>query len=142
VTRVRFNDGSGREVGEVPALAIATRCRDEILEYLAGRRREFSLALDPEGTQFQLEVWRALATIPFGDRRTYGQVASQVGRPRAARAVGLACGANPLPLLIPCHRVVAENGGLGGFVAGTPHKRKLLELERWVASEGDLVLAP
>lgn len=82
------------------------------------------------GTTFQQTVWRALLQIPPRRSSTYAQVAAAIGRPRAVRAVGQACGANPIPVLIPCHRVVAANGGLGGFSAGLDWKRKLLEIER------------
>ena len=84
----------------------------------------------PEGTEFQRAVWRELTTIPRGQTRTYGQIAKAIGRPQAVRAVGSACGANPLPLFIPCHRVTAKNG-LGGFGSGLPWKKLLLELEGW-----------
>ena len=82
------------------------------------------------GTEFQKEVWREMKKIPRGEMRTYGEIAEAIGRPNAVRAVGSACGANPVPLFIPCHRVVAQNG-LGGFGAGLPWKKLLLELEGW-----------
>jgi O-6-methylguanine DNA methyltransferase len=82
----------------------------------------------PAGTEFQKAVWEELRKIPRGQTRTYGEIAGAIGRPKAARAVGSACGANPLPLFIPCHRVVAKNG-LGGFVAGLPWKILLLKME-------------
>ena len=81
------------------------------------------------GTQFQQQVWQALRTIPRGETRSYAWVARQIGRPKAARAVGAACGANPVLLLVPCHRVVASDGTLGGFSCGLPLKRRLLALE-------------
>jgi len=79
-------------------------------------------------------VWSKLQAVPYGKTRTYGQIASELGKPRAARAVGMACGANPLPILVPCHRIVSGNGGLGGFGGGVPMKHDLLELERTKAS--------
>jgi methylated-DNA-[protein]-cysteine S-methyltransferase len=103
--------------------------RTQLLEYLAGRRRAFSLPLAPQGTPFQQEVWRALLEIPYGQTRTYGDVAAQIGRRRAVRAVGQANHRNPIPILIPCHRVVGK-GGLTGYAGGLDLKRKLLELER------------
>ncbi len=102
--------------------------RDQLLAYLAGRRRSFSLPLAPGGSDFQRQVWAALVRIPWGETRTYGELARRLGREGAARAVGSANGANPLPLLIPCHRVVAA-GGLGGYSGGLALKRQLLELE-------------
>ncbi|WP_416139698.1 methylated-DNA--[protein]-cysteine S-methyltransferase [Halomonas sp. HK25] len=102
--------------------------RDQLLAYLAGRRRSFSLPLAPGGSDFQRQVWAALLRIPWGKTRTYGELARRLGREGAARAIGTANGANPLPLLIPCHRVVAA-GGLGGYSGGPALKRRLLELE-------------
>lgn len=102
--------------------------RDQLLAYLEGRRRRFSLTLSPGGSDFQREVWSALLRIPWGETRTYGELARRLGREGAARAIGTANGANPLPLLIPCHRVVAASG-LGGYSGGLALKRRLLELE-------------
>ncbi len=99
-------------------------------EYFAGRRREFALALDQVGTPFQLQVWRAVATIPFGETRTYAEIARVIGRPAATRAVGAANGANPLPLVIPCHRVIGSDGSLTGYGGGITLKARLLAWER------------
>jgi methylated-DNA-[protein]-cysteine S-methyltransferase len=102
----------------------------EIEAYLAGRIRRFTLRADLTGmTPFQMDVLRATARVPFGRAASYGEIASRIGRPRAARAVGNALNANPVPLIVPCHRVVAGDGGLGGFGGGTPLKRRLLRLE-------------
>jgi methylated-DNA-[protein]-cysteine S-methyltransferase len=109
------------------AVATATR---QIAEYFAGRRRRFELRFELEAPPFTQRVLGALCRIPYGETRTYGAIARAVGRPGAARAVGQACGRNPLPLLIPCHRVVAEDGGLGGFGGGPRLKQRLLEIER------------
>ena len=97
--------------------------------YFDGRLRSFELPLAPEGTPFQRSVWEALATIPFGDTTSYGALAERIGRPKAARAVGAANGRNPIPILIPCHRVVGSSGSLTGFGGGFDTKRTLLELE-------------
>lgn len=102
--------------------------RDQLLGYLAGRRRHFSVDLAPGGSDFQRQVWSALLRVPYGETCTYGQLARQLGREGAARAIGAASGANPLPLLIPCHRVVAADG-LGGYSGGPDLKRRLLALE-------------
>lgn len=102
--------------------------REQVLAYLDGRRRSFSLPLAPGGSDFQRQVWAALLRIPWGETRTYGELARRLGREGAARAVGTANGANPLPLLIPCHRVVAASG-LGGYSGGLALKRRLLEIE-------------
>ena len=101
---------------------------EQLLAYLAGRRRSFSLPLAPGGSEFQRQVWSALQRIPYGETCTYGELARRLGREGAARAIGAANGANPLPLLIPCHRVVAA-GGLGGYSGGLELKRRLLALE-------------
>ena len=101
-----------------------------LLRYLAGDSQALGLALDlPDSSSFRLKVWRTLQTIPYGRVRSYGWVARKLGQPRAARAVGAACGANPLPLVVPCHRVVAGDGSLGGFSGGLPVKKRLLRLE-------------
>ncbi|QTF93576.1 methylated-DNA--[protein]-cysteine S-methyltransferase [Halomonas sp. BM-2019] len=102
--------------------------RGQLLAYLDGRRRGFSLALAPGGSDFQREVWSALLRIPWGETRTYGELARRLGREGAARAVGTANGANPLPILIPCHRVLAADG-LGGYSGGQALKGRLLALE-------------
>lgn len=101
----------------------------QLEEYLAGKRRRFSLPLDMRGTTFQLRVWRALLGIPYGETRSYAQVARIVKRPKAHRAVGNAVAANPIPIIIPCHRVISSNGDVGGYSCGVHIKRKLLRIE-------------
>lgn len=101
----------------------------QLREYFAGRRREFDLPLDFRGTAFQQQVWRALLTIPFGQTRSYGQMAAQIGRPQASRAVGAANGRNPIPIIVPCHRVIGASGSLTGFGGGLDIKVRLLALE-------------
>jgi len=106
--------------------------RDVIIQldaYLAGRLRGFELPLAPEGTPFQREVWSALTTIPYGETVSYGELARQIGRPNSGRAVGAANGRNPIPIIIPCHRVIGADGSLTGFGGGLPIKRRLLFLE-------------
>lgn len=101
----------------------------QLRAYFAGALREFSIPLDPRGTEFQMRVWRQLETIPFGEVRSYAQVAEAVGAPRAVRAVGAANGANPLPIVVPCHRVIGSSGKLVGYGGGLALKRRLLDLE-------------
>lgn len=119
----------------VPDARIERRCEPpaevvrQIEDFLSGERESFDLPLDLRGTPFQLAVWRELLRIPYGEVRSYGEVARAIGRPRAVRAVGAANGANPLPLLVPCHRVVASGGRLGGYGGGLELKRRLLALE-------------
>ena len=103
---------------------------DQLEAYFAGERQEFDLELDLVGTNFQRRVWEALQTIPYGETRSYGQIAGQIGSPGASRAVGLANGHNPIGIIIPCHRVIGANGGLTGYGGGLERKRALLELER------------
>ena len=99
-------------------------------EYFAGKRKVFSVALDPVGTVFQCRVWRALSEIPFGETRSYGQLARQLGDPGASRAVGAANGKNPISIIVPCHRVIGASGKLTGFAGGLGTKAILLALER------------
>jgi len=101
----------------------------ELKEYFAGTRREFSFPLDLRGTDFQVACWRALLAIPFGETRTYADIARAVGRPQAFRAVGMANNRNPVAIVIPCHRVIASDGTLCGYGGGLEIKRQLLELE-------------
>ena len=120
-----------------PWLPLVDKLSQQLAEYFAGRRREFSLPLDLRGTPFQRAVWREIGAIPYGETRTYGAIASAAGNPRAVRAAGTATGNNPVPILIPCHRVIAAQGRLGGFSGGLDAKRRLLALER--ASTGELL---
>ena len=98
-------------------------------EYLSGRRREFDLPLAPAGTEFQKSIWAALRQIPYGETIDYATLARNAGRPRAVRAAGNANGKNPIPIIIPCHRVIAADGTIGGFSLGVELKKKLLEIE-------------
>jgi methylated-DNA-[protein]-cysteine S-methyltransferase len=109
-----------------PALALAAR---QLTEYFAGKRKRFELPLAPQGTPFQQSVWAALAQIPWGALRSYADIARAIERPKAVRAVGAANGRNPLPIVVPCHRVIGSNGSLTGFAGGLEIKRRLLELE-------------
>lgn len=118
---------------EDPApLAEALRQLDE---YFAGERREFDLVLRPEGTPFQQGVWAQLTEIPYGETISYGELATRIGNPKASRAVGAANGANPIPVVIPCHRVIGANKALTGFGGGLDVKRALLDHERTHAPE-------
>jgi methylated-DNA-[protein]-cysteine S-methyltransferase len=122
---------SGFELGDEdarhPVLSQAAR---ELREYFAGERREFTVPLALAGTEFQKKVWRALASIPFGETRSYGELAKQIGSPLASRAVGAANGRNPIPIILPCHRVIGSTGSLTGFGGGLPMKQQLLAHER------------
>jgi methylated-DNA-[protein]-cysteine S-methyltransferase len=122
--RVRLNILA--EQNDHPVLVETER---QLREYFAGQRRQFELKLDPSGTTFQRDVWNALMTIPFGETRSYGQIAEQIGNPRAVRAVGAANGRNPLSIAAPCHRVVGSTGALTGFAGGLEVKAHLLAFE-------------
>ncbi len=116
------------------AMEQKSRCTDrvaeQIEEYIAGRRKQFTIALAPAGTEFQMRVWEELKKIPYGETRSYKDIAQAIGQPGASRAVGMANNKNPLPLLIPCHRVIGANGKLSGYAGGVELKERLLELER------------
>ena len=118
--------GSDWREGDNDALMQA---RVQLKEYFGGHRRSFDLPLSPRGTTFQLSVWHALTEIPYGQTRSYGQQAARIGQPQSVRAVGAANGRNPLPIVIPCHRVIGANGSLTGFGGGLPVKQFLLRLE-------------
>lgn len=125
VTRIDF----GRRATRPPETAFERQVAAELAEYFAGTRRKFTFPLEPAGTAFEKRVWKALEKIPYGETRTYGEIARAIGNPTAARAVGAANGRNPIPIVVPCHRVVAAGGKLGGFGGGLPLKKKLLSLE-------------
>lgn len=144
LTRVHFQSGRHplkpapewrRDAG---AFSDAVR---ELEEYFAGERRAFTVPLAPRGTPFQLSVWQALRAIPYGETLSYGELACRLGSPAGARAVGLANGANPLPIIVPCHRVIGADGSLTGFGGGLLIKRALLALEG-AACVADLFDAP
>lgn len=115
--------------GVPPSDALLRDAIRQLREYFDGRLRRFDLPLDPQGTEFQKRVWRELLTIPFGEVRSYSQIAGAIGAPKAVRAVGAANGANPLPIVVPCHRVIGANGKLVGYGGGLPLKQRLLALE-------------
>ena len=110
--------------------AFMLQLKKELDEYFLGRRCKFTIPIRFSGTAFQEAVWKALQTIPYGETRSYGDIAKQIGNPKAARAVGSACNKNPLVLLVPCHRVIGKNGALTGFGCGLSRKAALLELEK------------
>ncbi len=118
--------------------AMLDATRAQLDEYFAGTRKDFDLPLAPQGTAFQKDVWRTLATIPYGETVSYAQLAQRVGKPTAMRAVGAANGRNPLPIVLPCHRVIGADGSLTGFGGGLPTKQFLLELEGALPRATDL----
>lgn len=110
--------------------AILDEAVKEITEYLEGRRQTFDIAIRPTGTEFQIRVWEELRRVRYGQTITYAELARRTGRPKAYRAVANACGANPLPIILPCHRVVASGGGTGGYTGGLDIKLTLLGIEK------------
>lgn len=124
-----LNPGTAWRMAEAGEENILDQAAQQLAEYFDGRRQSFNLNLSPAGTSFQKTVWTQLRTIPFGETRTYGEIASAIGKPSAVRAVGAANGRNPLPIVVPCHRVVGSNGTLTGFGGGLPAKVALLTLE-------------
>jgi methylated-DNA-[protein]-cysteine S-methyltransferase len=127
------NDKPGRvrlgPMSEAPDNPILMRTAQQLREYFAGRRNRFDLDLDFAGTEFQKKVWAALLTIPFGETRSYSEIARQIGNPSAVRAVGAANGKNPISIVAPCHRVIGASGKLTGFAGGLEAKEQLLTLE-------------
>lgn len=114
---------------------LISQAKKQITEFLRGERSEFHLELDPQGTPFQKRVWNALKKIPYGETRCYQDIARAVGSPKGMRAVGMANNKNPMPIVVPCHRVIGKNGDLVGFGGGLPLKKKLLKLETENASK-------
>jgi methylated-DNA-[protein]-cysteine S-methyltransferase len=143
-----IGDGHALHAINLPELKVAPRDHDDVIddarplepilrqldEFFAGDRKEFDLVLAPRGTPFQQRVWEALRAIPFGETATYGEIAAAIGQPTAVRAVGAANARNPIPIVVPCHRVIGANGTLTGYAGGLSTKQQLLELERKVAA--------
>ena len=124
VTAIRFSAGGAQDASPLLDAAEA-----QLREYFAGARRTFDLPLAPHGTAFQQRVWTASRTIPYGETRTYGELAAAIDSPNASRAVGMANHRNPIPIIIPCHRVIGATGTLTGYAGGLEIKRRLLALE-------------
>jgi len=125
ITSISFCDSCGPE----EACPIVRECIKQLDEYFSGKRKDFRLNLAPEGTEFRRKVWQALQTIPFGETRSYREIAAAIGNARACRAVGAANRENPIPIIIPCHRVIGRNGGLIGYSSGLWRKEWLLRHE-------------
>ena len=126
ITRIELIDATDETTAPTSLQREAAR---QILAFLRGERQQLEFPIRMVGTPFQQRVWHALRQIPYGTTRTYGEVAAEIGNPRASRAVGMACNKNPLLLIVPCHRVIGANGKLTGFAYGTDAKQRLLELE-------------
>lgn len=135
LTHLLFDHQAADVVGHLEATPVDTATFaavvvDQLDDYFAGLRTDFDLMVAPRGTPFQLDVWRALTTIPYGETVSYGELAARVGRPTAARAVGAANGQNPISIIVPCHRVIGASGDLTGYGGGLDRKSLLLDLEQ------------
>lgn len=130
ICRVFLPHISSPPIGEETETPLLQLAASQLTEYLSGQRQAFSLPLAPKGTPFQTQIWDLLMDIPYGSTTTYGSLADKIEKPGGAQAVGQAVGANPLPLLIPCHRVVGRNGAITGYALGVDLKRALLSLEQ------------
>ena len=128
IIAIRF--GKSEICGTIKETEVLLQCKQELEEYFRGERKIFTVALEAEGTDFQKKVWQALTEIPYGKTVTYGALAERIGCPGGARAVGAANHCNPLPILVPCHRVVGAGGNLTGYAGGMEMKKFLLELEQ------------
>ena len=128
ITRLAF--GADVLEGTRVSNTVMNRCASQMQEYLAGKRQAFDVPLSIHGSDFQLSVWSEIAKIPYGEQATYSQIAERIGKPSAYRAVGSAANKNPLPILVPCHRVVGSNGALVGYAFGLKLKEFLINLER------------
>jgi len=126
---IRFGSEVPTHAAEAPEDPVLCETARQLRLYFDGELRGFELLLEPQGTSFQQRVWQALLRVPYGETRSYGQIAEEVGAAKAVRAVGAANGSNPIPIVIPCHRVIGANRKLTGFGGGLPLKRFLLDLE-------------
>ena len=131
ITSIKFNEGGN---ASSKSSGIVEECRRQLQEFFKGKRRQFNLPLNPEGTEFQKKVWSIVKEAPFGETITYSSIAVKLGDVKLTRAVGYANGQNPILLLIPCHRVIATDGSLAGYAAGIDRKRWLLDYESNVVS--------
>ena len=132
ISKVFFYNEKSLAVYEKTETPLIKKAASQLEEYFYSKRKNFDLPLKPEGTDFQLSVWNALQTIPFGETRSYKDIAVQIGNPKACRAVGMANNRNPIVIIIPCHRVIGNNGSLSGYGGGISVKKFLLDLERGI----------
>ena len=124
ITRIEIV--SGENFSPETKTPLLLEAKKQLSEYFSGKRKSFDFPIEFSGTEFQKSVWRELLKIPFGETKTYGEIAAAIGKPKAARAVGSACNKNPIPIIVPCHRVIGANGKLTGFACGTEVKEWLL----------------
>lgn len=127
---ISFRDSLVTKNYEIKASDLILEVKKQLEEYFSGKRQTFDLLLNPQGTEFQKKVWQCLTKIPYGETACYKDIAAAVGNPKASRAVGMANNKNPIPIIIPCHRVIGKNGKLVGYAGGLDIKRKLLKYEK------------
>jgi methylated-DNA-[protein]-cysteine S-methyltransferase len=132
ITNLYFSETVADAKAILEETVILKKTNQQLQEYFAGKRKVFELPLAPKGTEFQQKVWQALKEIPFGETRSYGEIAKRIGQPKASRAVGGANNKNPLPIFVPCHRVIGANGKLVGYAGGLEVKKTLLNVENLV----------
>jgi methylated-DNA-[protein]-cysteine S-methyltransferase len=131
ITKIYFmNNNEQEEILEINETALLKEAIKQLNEYFDGKRSSFDLQLQPRGTEFQNKVWKALIDIPFGETRSYGEIAKAIGNEKASRAVGMANNKNPIPIIVPCHRVIGANGKLVGYAGGIDIKERLLNIEK------------
>lgn len=130
ISNVYFGKDDIEENIEIKETKLLKEASIQLNKYISGELKGFNLPLSPKGTEFMNEVWNGLCEIPYGEVLTYKEMGEKVGRPKAARAVGLACNRNPIPIFIPCHRIVGSNGKLTGYLGGIDIKEKLLNIEK------------
>lgn len=130
ITNLYFNREDVPQDDAINETELIKEAGTQLASYLAGKRKDFTLPLVPEGTEFMLYIWKALRAIPYGETRSYKEIAQNIGNPKAYRAVGLANNKNPIPIFIPCHRVIGANGKLVGYAGGLKIKKHLLEVEK------------
>ncbi|BDR67147.1 methylated-DNA--[protein]-cysteine methyltransferase [Clostridium tetani] len=134
ITHLYFNEYPLLDNFKKNETELIKKAYNQLKEYFLGKRKEFDLPLLPEGTDFQQRVWKALREIPFGETKSYGEIAKNIGNPKAARAVGMANNKNPISIFIPCHRVIGSNGKLVGYGGGLKIKEYLLKIEKNINS--------
>ncbi len=130
ITNLFFNEIAAQHDSAIKETALLKEAGEQLLEYFAGKRKLFELPLAPEGTDFLQNIWQALREIPYGETRNYKEIAQKIGNPQASRAIGMANNKNPIPIFIPCHRVIGANGKLVGYRGGLAVKEMLLNLEK------------
>lgn len=130
IVKVHFGSNTSFKDEEIKETDVIKKAYVELNNYLKGDIKEFTIPLKVDGTEFMKEVWNGLLKIPYGETLSYKELGEKIGRPKAARAIGLACNKNPMPIFIPCHRIVGSNGKLTGYLGGLNIKKKLLEIEK------------